>query len=623
MVGARTMTAGDRSPGTGSHAYEATPEGIVWVKPTHVGDVTTQLTNFDARIVQEVLLDDGTEPQLVFELDVRIGERQVRHRVSAEQFAGMQWPLTCVGAGAVVSAGLGLRDRAREATQRVSGDVPRATRYGHTGWREVGGEWVFLHAGGAIGVDGTVPDVAVELPAPLAHFELPAPPTGTALIDAVHASLRVLELGPPEIVYPLYAAIWRAPLGPADFTLWLTGATGVGKTELAALVQRHFGAEMDARHLPAAFTSTANALEVLASVVHDAILVVDDFAPEGAVANVAAAHRAAAYGLRSQGNLAGRARLTRDATLRPTRVPHALRVCTGEDRPRGQSILARLLVLELDEVLVGAERFTQCQQDATHGLFAQAFAGYVRYLAGRYDHLRRDYRAEHHALREKFQQMGAAHRRTADIVADLTLGWRVFIAFAFEAGAVSEGEMLRLGEHMRAALEQAAQSQAVHVTQAEPAKRYVVLVAEALASGAAHLAAANGGPPESAGAWGWREVTVGPPGGERWEWRAQGKRIGYVKDKDVYLLPAPAYAVAESLLRDTGESLGVSERGLRRRLWQQGFLASTDEKRETHAVQRVLGDARRTVLCMRTEDLGVLSHAGKPEQPEHGDAESG
>lgn len=602
--------------GPDASPYAVAPSGIVWRKPTSGGEVELPLTNFDARITRELVLDDGTEPQLFFELAVRRGERDTALRVSADEFAGMQWPLKRVGAGAVLTAGLGLRDRAREAIQRLSGDVPRVTRYAHTGWREVGGEWVYLHAGGAIDASGLVENVEVELPAALARFDLPAPPTGQALIEAIHASLRFLEVGPPEVVYPLYAAIWRAPFGPADFTLWLAGATGMGKTELAALVQQHFGAEMDGRQLPAAFTSTANALEMLASLVHDAVLVVDDFAPEGASADVAAAHRAAAYGLRSQGNLAGRARLTREAALRPTRLPHALRVCTGEDRPRGQSILARVLVLELDDPVVGGEVFAQCQQAAMQGLFAQAFAGYVRYLAGLYDTLRRDYRAAHRALRAELQRAGAAHRRTADIVAHLTLGWRSFVSFALQASALTEGEVKRLAERMTVALERAAQAQAANVTQSEPASRFLGLLTEALASGAAHVTAPDGDTPENPGAWGWREVTVGPPGVERREWRPQGKRIGYTEGEDLYLLPAPAYAVAEGLLRETGESLGISERGLRRRLAQRGALVSTDPKRETLAVQRTLGGARRTVLHISPRHVGALSVPDKPEQPQ-------
>jgi hypothetical protein len=601
--------------------YRASPSGIVWVKPTSAGEVEVPLTNFDARVDRELVLDDGTEPQLLFELVVQRGGRRESLRLTAAEFAGMEWPLKRLGTGAVVNAGLGNRDRAREAIQRLSGAVPRETHYAHTGWREVGDEWVYLHAGGAIGAAGAVASVAVELPRELARFALPAPPTGRALVDAVHASLRFLELAPREVVYPLYAAIWRAPLGPADFTLWLTGPTGAGKTELAALVQQHFGAEMDARHLPAAFTSTANALELLASLVHDAVLVVDDFAPEGAVADVAAAHRTAAYGIRSQGNLAGRTRLTREAALRPARVPCALRVCTGEDRPRGQSILARLLVLELDSGAVRWDELRACQHAARDERLAQALAGYVHYLAPRYGELRRSYKQRHEELREELQGT-EGHRRTADIQAHLLLGFRAFLGYALEAGAITEGEHKQLGADMRAALAAAARAQAAHVAAAEPTERYFRALTEAIASGSAHVAGPAGDVPAEPSAWGWREVTSGPPGLERREWRPQGRRIGYVEGEQLYLLPDPAYAVAEGLLRDTGESLGVSERGLRRRLAQRRLLASTADDRETYAVRKTLGGARLTVLHLLARQLGSL-HCGKPDQPDHADADAG
>ena len=59
------------------------------------------------------------------------------------------------------------------------------------------------------------------------------------------------------------------------------GATGVFKTELSALAVQHYGAGLDARHLPGSWRSTANATEALAFAAKDALLVVDDFAPAG------------------------------------------------------------------------------------------------------------------------------------------------------------------------------------------------------------------------------------------------------------------------------------------------------------------------------------------------------
>lgn len=115
----------------------------------------------------------------------------------------------------------------------------------------------------------------------------------STLRDAVSASLRLVELGPPSIGFPLLAATFRSVFGDADFSLHLAGATGAFKSELAALHQQHFGATMTRVYLPGAWSSTGNALEVLAFHAKDALLVIDDFAPQGNSADVARYHAAA------------------------------------------------------------------------------------------------------------------------------------------------------------------------------------------------------------------------------------------------------------------------------------------------------------------------------------------
>jgi hypothetical protein len=120
-------------------------------------------------------------------------------------------------------------------------------------------------------------------------------------------------------------APWRAVLGACDHSLYLAGLTGEGKTELAALAQQHFGRQLDARHLPGSWISTGNSLEALASAAKDALLVVDDFAPEGGPQDVQRLHREASRLLRAQGNRSGRDRLRPDGELRPPRAPSGLR----------------------------------------------------------------------------------------------------------------------------------------------------------------------------------------------------------------------------------------------------------------------------------------------------------
>ena len=98
----------------------------------------------------------------------------------------------------------------------------------------------------------------------MSRYELRLSGGPDTLASAVKASLRLVELGPPSISFPLLAATCRAVFGEADFALHLAGETGAFKSEVAALHQQHFGATMNRLHLPGAWSSTGNALEALA-----------------------------------------------------------------------------------------------------------------------------------------------------------------------------------------------------------------------------------------------------------------------------------------------------------------------------------------------------------------------
>src|SRR5664279_4616679 len=107
----------------------------------------------------------------------------------------------------------------------------------------------------------------------MSRFELRSASQPNALVRAVRASLKLAELAPPLISFPLLAATYRAVLGDADFALHLAGETGAFKSELAALHQQHFGAGMDRLHLPGNWLSTGNALEMMAFHAKDTLFV--------------------------------------------------------------------------------------------------------------------------------------------------------------------------------------------------------------------------------------------------------------------------------------------------------------------------------------------------------------
>ncbi len=583
---------------TAASPYEATGEGIVWHKPAPKGDPhPVALTNFVPRIVSDTVRDDGAGTTRWFTIEASLHGRHERFEVEATRFAEMGWVLEHVGADAIVDGAPGSRDRARAAVQHLSGNVPQHRRYAHTGWRQVNGTWVYLHADGAIGANGPVEDVAVELQAELERFELPDPPTGSDLAEAVTASIGLFELGSPGVMVPVLCAVYRAPLGPVDFSIFLTGRTGVFKTEIAALAQQHWGAGMDARNLPASWSSTANWTEAVLFGAKDAICVVDDFAPGGTSNDLSRSHRDADRVFRSQGNQAGRGRMRADSSLRRATIPRGLPLSTGEDVPRGHSLRARIVIVAMAEGDIDLARLTSAQQAARRGVFAAAMSGYVRWLAGRRDTVTRELRVFTEQLRD--EAAAGSHRRTSANEAQLVAGLHFFLQFAEEIGAVAPERREALMSSAQATLAASGEAQTAHHVDADPVRRFLDLLVSEISSSRAHVADRDGTRPGDALAWGWR---LGPEGSD---WRPHGRRIGWLEGENLYLDPQEAYACAQRLADELGERLPLDPSALAARLHEAGLLATTNvaNTRRTYRVRRTIQSRRREVLHLKAAAL--------------------
>ncbi len=593
---------------TGS-AYVAGDGGLYWNKKTGDGAVPIRLTNFTARIVADVVKDDGAESRREIEIEGSLRGRTSRFLLPADSFHVMAWPIKYLGSGAVVEPGFGLRDRARAAIQELSGEVSERTVYAHVGWRTIDGRHAYLHAGGALGAAGPIDGVEVSLGPPVDRYALPTPPAGVALAAAVRASLHVLDVAPDCVTVPSLGAAYRAALGRADFGLFIAGQTGLGKSELAALVQQHFGAGMDRQNLPGTWSSTGNALESLAFLAKDAVLVVDDFAPTGSQTDVQRFHRDADRLLRAQGNSAGRHRLRSDTSVRAARAPRGIVISTGEDVPRGQSARARVLIIEIEKGMIRLSDLTAHQEAAASGRFAEAMAGYVCWLAGRAGELEAAWSADVKALRSAARGSGS-HARTPEIVANLATGWRWWLSYAVDAGALTQSDASALWLQVWAALGKAAAAQVEHQRGSEPTVRFLELVASAVATGRAHIANPNGDPPARPEAWGWRQRTFGTGDYARDEWQPQGRRIGWVDDAGLYLDPEGSFVAAQEIGNVSGDPLPILQKTLAKRLCERGLLVAAERERGRNTVRRELDGQRRNVLHL---GVGILEAGAVPE----------
>lgn len=545
------------------------------------------LANFAAIVRRSVIATDGVVDENFFEIDgyLHNGEELPRIRVRAADFVAMNWPVTRWGPEVIVSPGQGARDTLRAAIQHLSqNQVERATIYKHLGWAKLNGHWHYLHAGGAIAAIESA-QVEMDVGRILDGFVLPEPPTGEAEGERITQLLELLYLAPHRVTVPLLLYALGAPLGHTPFSLYLAGPTGVRKTSLALVYQSMFG--YSAPTPPIGWEATANALEGAAFAAKDSLLLIDDYAPTGNERAQKELQAKAARLLRSQGNAVGRLRMRADGSLAGDRPPRGALLITGEDLPPGHSVRARTLFIELNQGDVDLHALADAQALAREGVWAEAMAGWIRYLAGDPEAYMERLRARMEELRPSWE---GGHGRTMDALARLQAVWELYRDYASSVGV----DLSRIDPIVQDALGSIRDAQRDYHRDVDPAMRFMRLLYTALRMGRGYMAplemqanedVSNYIPAPSL--WGWQYKQVAGV------WEPQGPRIGWLpqdwEGRGIYLDPPAAWAIVNRLAVEQGEPL-PTERVLWRRLAELGVIRSeTDGGAIRYAVRIRLG----------------------------------
>src|ERR1039457_6147076 len=178
---------------------------------------------------------------------------------------------------------------------------------------------------------------------------------------------------------------------------------------------------------------------------------------------------------RAVGNSQGRHRLGGDGRLRVPPAPRALVLGTGEAVPPGQSIRARLLIVEVSAGEVERTALSACQRAGQEGLLAAAMGAFVVWLAGRYEEMQE--RSHRRVLEIRSQgHGGAGHARTPAAVAELQSGMEIFLEFAAAVGAIGGAEKEELEGRNGRALGELAGRQAKYQAARDPALRFMALL---------------------------------------------------------------------------------------------------------------------------------------------------
>lgn len=609
--------------------YRMTSQGIVWDKPQGNDTIAVPLTNFPVEIVGDVDVEDGVDVRRQFEIEATVQGTTKRFVVAAADFSGMAWVQPELGPAAVVYPRK--EHETRAAIQLLSRRVVHRRTIAHTGYLKNGNEWGYAHAGGIIWADPAVagagpmptwpsrnssscnelntigpvgPVAGVSMPrelinvdltgSPMALYELPAPPAGQNRVLAFQAVLQFLELG-GGLTIMLVAAVFRAALGYASFSIHLAGPSGAFKSAVAALFQQFFGPALTVKNFAGNWSSTANQLEGLLHEAKDCPVVIDELVANGPPGDVAELWRKVDRVFRAQGNCSSRGRLRAGGGAVPYKRPRGLPLSTGETIPPGMSLLARIFVYQVWKGLIAEDRLTDCQRDAAQGLYAQAVATFVQVVVSnkdRWDTFMPEAVEGYRHLVNADEQ----HRRTADIVADLLFGFESFLVVARMVGAIDEAALTKLLEQAKEEILLIAVAQSQIQVESDPLEQFRIGVAAAVAGGAAHIADEHGDHPRGPEAYGWRK-RVDNEGND--SWNPGGRCIGWLKaDKELYLDSANSLAAAKEACNRCGITLSLTPAALRQLLKDRGQLLGTEQKRGHLTVRRTLAGKRRDVIFL-------------------------
>ena len=603
--------------------YALGPDGFVWVKtvmtPFGPIDERVRLSNFTCRIDEDVLLDDDAgEPTREFVIRGQLNGRPLpKIRLPASAVPSLAWTTEYWGVEAQVWPGPSVRDRLRHCIQTFSAGAARRVIYAHTGFRIVEGRRVFRHAGGALGADGPVDGIEVELPEKLRRYRLALPPADPA--GPLRAVLEALDVADRRVTLPLLAAMVAAPLdsaiGPLA-SLILLGLTGLRKSTLIALYLHLYGGPFDAKFPVTTWIDTPNALEKLGHQAKDLPQWVDDIRPSTTRREREQQAAAVQRMLRGAVTRSGRGRLRRGLGNEPVYTQRGPVVTSAEQLPDTSSTLARTLVLKMSTV--DLKRLSEAQATAAE-LFPQAGAAWVRFLVREVESLAARLAEAAKRRRDLLQAKYAGlHGGVADSAGRLEAAGTAFLAYCASVGAIDPERAEQLADELRAALEQAALDTAEFIQRARPSVEFLAALRAMLRSRRVYLRRYAGGrslegpPPGYEERCGWREVRDDDGEADRaWLPTAGAAPVGWVdRDENVaYLLPTEAIREVAEYTRSLRAGDIPNPEAIYRELAGRGLLARSAKDRHTLTI-RIDGAVVR-VLALRLE--GLLSDDGGEE----------
>jgi len=518
--------------------------------------------------------------------------------------------------------------------------MKRGRRYTATGWREVDGQSVFVHAGGGIGKDGAVALPHVAISGKLGVFEMSTPTQDQpTLRQAAKDGLVPLVHLPGQIVAPLIGFAFRAIFGTPRTSLHMVGDPGSGKTSIARCAAMHWFApsmqengRSPRKEVFSALEGTGESIKGLLNKMHEAAdipITVDDFKGPKGPTKLADLQSAIWNG-------GGRTLATRIAGASTTTgAPRCGVITTGETASTGSSATRALTIRVGSSSLLpeGGELFDlfgplegKVSREA-RGLLGSSFIQWVaahrERLVDWIDELEQEspYIQQWNRICSGLEHEPGVRGRLARTAMVCTSGWLALLTWLLETNVLTEPEATQIWDWALIGLIDQVREQ--DPSSVDGPRHMLDLLRSALLSGNCHLSNQQGGVPEDVDAatsqdggvpYGWtpRQSVTGPIAASSFTrdeiiWQARGDRVGILTDAEVWLIPRTVLGVVSGIANRAGETFPHTSVSLGAAMAGRGWISANgagdrSANRRIAAVQQRVWVMPRHVLDGLDED---------------------
>lgn len=236
------------------------------------------------------------------------------------------------------------------------------------------------------------------------------------------------------------------------------------------------------------------------------------------------------------------------------------------------------------------------QELAASGAYVRVMSAFLAWLAPQIDTLK-----DSGAVRELFNKKrnyyirelrgSGVHAQTYGALADVYIGFVMFMRFAVDTGAINKTRANELTDICDKVLITIGSHQGSFIRSEDPATQFISLISAILSSGRGHLCdvTTNEAPviDHNPRTLGWDFIQS--------VWVHRGPCIGWIDNKMIYLEPTAAYAEAQKLARDQGAGIPFTEATLYKRLNEQGLVYADADGKHIAKKKKINGKYKRTL----------------------------